>query len=113
MTFALVQLEAAALMRVVLRHSVPSTGNERAYLDFHSQLRREAWSHVEQTYLKHLDRSNPKQNLALDIAKLTFERIRLTQVQPVMRNRSQNQAMSTELESEYIQRTLVESLANG
>ena len=99
MTFALLQFEVAALMRVALRHSVPVIGNEKVYCEFHAQLRRENWNHVEQTYLRKLNDSDPRQTLVMDSAKLTFERVYITQVQPAMRSRSRNQVMRTELES--------------
>lgn len=102
LTFALMQYESAALLRIVLTHSVPMTGEERAYSEFHSRLRQETWNQLERTYLTGLDPLNLRQSLTLDIAKLTFKRIHLTQLRPLMRSSISNPTTLKELEHKYI-----------
>lgn len=97
LTFALVQYETTALMRTVLKYNVGITANEKVYLDFHTQLRRETWDHIQATHLTHLDSSDPHQALVQDWATLTFERIRITQLRPVLKCRPADPTTSSNL----------------
>ncbi len=73
-TYALVQYEIAAMIRAVLNHSVPITGRELEYAQFHSELRRRVWEDIESKYLVAMDETDIRQSLTLDIARLTFQR---------------------------------------
>ena len=98
MTLALIQYESSALIRVVLTHSLPLTGHEKGYCVFHSQMRQKTWQKLEQRYLKGLDLQDLRQSLAMDIANLTFKRMHLTQLRPLIRTKVPDQATSKELE---------------
>jgi hypothetical protein len=98
MTFALVQYEAGATMRAVLEHSVPIAGREQAYTEFHARLSRKVWVQVESKYLQQLDENDLRQALTLDIGKLIFQRIQITQLRPLVRNGVSNHHMRQDIE---------------
>lgn len=85
MTFTLMQYEAAAAMRVVLNNSVPLAGEDSEYTSFHTRLRLDTWREIERTYINYLDVTDLRQNLTLEIARLSFERMHLTQLRPMVR----------------------------
>ena len=86
MTFALMQYETAAAMRIVLHNSVPMAGEEINYTNFHSQLRQRIWSEIQHRYLVHLDPADLRQSLTLEIARLSFKRMHLTQLRPLVKS---------------------------
>ncbi|RFU78375.1 hypothetical protein TARUN_3897 [Trichoderma arundinaceum] len=80
MTIALIQYEVAALAKTVLKHGASKKGTgDTSFCDFHAQLFQQSKEKLETTYLKHLDRSDIKQRLALHIAELRLSQIKLTQ----------------------------------
>ncbi len=79
MSLALVQFEAAALLRTVYKHSGCYSGSDLDAIEFNNPLRRRTWDAIQRTYLANLDASDPEQALTLDFAAFTFERVRFTQ----------------------------------
>ena len=100
MTFALIEYESAALIRTVLKSNLPVTGEEEAYSTFHIRLREGTWSRMERKYLSVIDETNARQRLVLEIARLTFKRIQLTQLRPLTRSSTANACALKELESQ-------------
>ncbi len=86
MTLALVQYEAAALLRHVLEHSAPYSGQDQQYTEYHNDLRPKTWDAMQEKYLRRLNLNDLQQSLSYDIANLMFQRIHLTQLRPLARS---------------------------
>lgn len=81
MTFALVQYEMAALMRIILKCKTGSTDGQESDIPVRAKLLQESWASIERSYLTALLTTDSHQSLVIETAKLTFERMRLTQMQ--------------------------------
>jgi hypothetical protein len=99
MSFALMQYETGAILRVVFEHSVPRS---EEYVTFHAQLLDRTREEIEKRYLVKLDENDIRQSLTLDIANLTFQRIQINQLRPFERSGiCNNTTFRKELEHRY------------
>ncbi|KAK5174444.1 uncharacterized protein LTR77_001524 [Saxophila tyrrhenica] len=85
MTLALVQYEAAALLRAVYRFNVPYSKKDHKYAEFHNQFREHTWAAIQQAYFQELVDENTGESQSADISLMTMladamiQRIRYTQ----------------------------------
>lgn len=84
MTVALVQYEIAIVSRAVLQN-ILEHGHAGPYLHFDEQLLLRARERIEETYLKHLDTTKPKERLVQHITSLAFERLFFAAYQPLFK----------------------------
>lgn len=99
-SFALVQYETAALIRVGLDQPVSFGGSGMGRFPANRlQLHDSFWNYMEDFYLAHLDAAHAQQRLILEVARLTKKRITLANARVSIINGDTDQDQSLERES--------------